>query len=231
MSVLEFKADLATAHAKSAIDPTRTSQAVSDRFSGSRSCERPNLYSRDLDIAATSIASVSRVRDWPKAHGRGMQFSASFLLGRLGCVRLARGSERVELLVMSLLNQGRTTMKLTSIALASAFALSSTFAHAYTSHHKYRSGVRTHSAAHSMNYGRYYDSYGQYYGNPNNRGGLVGGADAGIGGYGQYYGSPNNRGGWVGGSNAGTGGYNQYYGNPNNRGGLVGGLDAGTYRP
>ena len=97
--------------------------------------------------------------------------------------------------------------------------------------YKYRSGVRTHSAAHSMNYGRYYDSYGQYYGNPNNRGGLVGGADAGIGGYGQYYGSPNNRGGWVGGSNAGTGGYNQYYGNPNNRGGLVGGLDAGTYRP
>jgi hypothetical protein len=49
MSVLEFKADLATAHAKSAIDPTRTSQAVSDRFSGSRWCERPNLYSRDLD--------------------------------------------------------------------------------------------------------------------------------------------------------------------------------------
>ena len=78
-------------------------------------------------------------------------------------------------------------MKLTTLALASAFALSSTFALAYTSHHKYRSGVRTYSAGHSMNYGRSYGSYGRYYG-----------------GYGRYYGSPNNRGGLVGGSDPGT---------------------------
>jgi hypothetical protein len=38
-----------------------------------------------------------------------------------------------------------------------------------------------------MNYGRSYGSYGRY-----------------NGGYGQYYGSPNNRGGLVGGSDAGT---------------------------
>jgi hypothetical protein len=49
------------------------------------------------------------------------------------------------------------------------------------------SGVRTHSAGHSKNYGRYYESYGrsydgysQYYGSPNNRGGLVGGDDNGT---------------------------------------------------
>ena len=58
-------------------------------------------------------------------------------------------------------------MKLATLALASAFALSSTFAFAYTSHHKKHSS-------------QYRSSYGQYYGNPNNRGGLVGGADAGT---------------------------------------------------
>jgi hypothetical protein len=63
-------------------------------------------------------------------------------------------------------------MKLATLALASAFALSSTFAFAYTSHHK-----RTHSAGHSS---QYRGSYGQYYGSPNNRGGLVGGSDAGT---------------------------------------------------
>jgi hypothetical protein len=49
------------------------------------------------------------------------------------------------------------------------------------------SGVRTHSAGHSKNYGRHYgsngqysESNGQYYGSPNNRGGLVGGDDAGT---------------------------------------------------
>jgi len=74
---------------------------------------------------------------------------------------------------MSLLNQGRTTnqgrmtMKLATLALASAFALSSTFAFAYTSHHKKHSS-------------QYRGSYGQYYGSPNNRGGLVGGSDAGT---------------------------------------------------
>jgi hypothetical protein len=71
-------------------------------------------------------------------------------------------------------------MKLAIIVLASAFVLSSTFALAHTSHHKYRSGARTYSTGHSMNYGRYQGSYGRYYGNPNNRGGLVGGADPGT---------------------------------------------------
>ena len=43
------------------------------------------------------------------------------------------------------LKSRETTMKLTTIALASAFALSSTFALAATSHHhKYKSGARTH---------------------------------------------------------------------------------------
>jgi hypothetical protein len=83
-------------------------------------------------------------------------------------------------------------MKLATLALASVFALSSTFAlaqtrHHYTSHHKYHhkyksagykynSGVRPDQGTVGMGRG----SYGQYYGNPNNRGGLVGGADAGT---------------------------------------------------
>jgi hypothetical protein len=71
-------------------------------------------------------------------------------------------------------------MKLATLVLASAFVLSTTFALAYTNHHKYRSGARTYSAGHSMNYGRYGGSYGRYYGSPNNRGGLVGGSDAGT---------------------------------------------------
>jgi len=122
-------------------------------------------------------------------------------------------------------------MKLTAIALASAFVLSTTFAFAGSSHHhKYRSSAKAYSAGQSMNQGRYRASYGQYYGSPNNRGGLVGGSDTGVGGYGQSYGSQNNQGGWGGGWNTG-GGYSQYYGSPNNRGGLVGGSDAGTYRP
>jgi hypothetical protein len=75
-------------------------------------------------------------------------------------------------------------MKLTTIALASAFALSSTFALAYTNHHK--SGARTHHGTvgmssvrmhrGSMNYVR----NGRYGGSSNNRGGLVGGADPGT---------------------------------------------------
>jgi hypothetical protein len=59
------------------------------------------------------------------------------------------------------------------------------------------SGVRTHSAGHSMNYGRHHGSYGRYYG----------GYAPYSGGYSQnygYYGSPNNRGGLVGGSDNGT---------------------------
>ena len=78
-------------------------------------------------------------------------------------------------------------MKLTTIALASAFALSSTFALACPRHYKYR----TNPAGYSMNYGQYNGGYRQYnrgygqyqyqyYGNPNNRGGLVGGMDAGT---------------------------------------------------
>jgi hypothetical protein len=128
------------------------------------------------------------------------------------------------------LNQGRTTMKLTTVALASVFALSSTLALATTSHHKHKSGARTHTAGQSTNYSRSsraYDQY-QYYGNPNNRGGLVGGADSGTYGQNRYYGNPNNRGGMGGGAYPGTYGQYQYYGNPNNRGGLVGGDDSGT---
>jgi hypothetical protein len=78
-------------------------------------------------------------------------------------------------------------MKLATLALASVFALSSTFAlaqtrHHYTSQHKYKSGYKYKSGVNTsqgtVGMGR--GSYGQYYGNPNNRGGLVGGADAGT---------------------------------------------------
>jgi hypothetical protein len=78
-------------------------------------------------------------------------------------------------------------MKLATIALASAFALSSTFALAATSHHKkYKSGVRTHQGTVGM--GRSMNGtnqgavgMGRYgAGNPNDRGGLVGGADPGT---------------------------------------------------
>jgi hypothetical protein len=140
-------------------------------------------------------------------------------------------------------------MKLATLALASVFALSSTFAVAHTSHHKYKSGARSHSAGYAKNYNRHRTAYGQgrYYGSPNNRGGLVGGSDAGTygsyqgqyyGGYGQgQYGYGYGRQGQsYGGYGQGQYGYGygrqgQYYGNPNNRGGLVGGSDAGTYRP
>ena len=72
-------------------------------------------------------------------------------------------------------------MKLATIALASVFALSSTIALAtgyqYTSHHKYKSGNQYRSAV------RPYQGtvgMGGYGGGPNNRGGLVGGDDAGT---------------------------------------------------
>jgi hypothetical protein len=71
-------------------------------------------------------------------------------------------------------------MKLTTLALASAFALSSTLALATTSHHKHKSGARTYYSGQSANYGRHSGSYGRYYGNPNDRGGLVGGDDPGT---------------------------------------------------
>jgi hypothetical protein len=78
-------------------------------------------------------------------------------------------------------------MKLATLALASLFALSSTFALAhYTGHkhhhtyksagHKYNSAVRPYQGTVGMGRG----GYGQYYGSPNNRGGLVGGSDAGT---------------------------------------------------
>jgi hypothetical protein len=90
-------------------------------------------------------------------------------------------------------------MKLTTIALASAFALSSTYALASTNQHK--SGVRTHHArVQPYNYG----------GGPNNRGGLVGGDDSGTSArYGRVpYGGPTNANafggpvGWSGGVNS-----------------------------
>ncbi|WP_426533318.1 hypothetical protein [Bradyrhizobium sp. McL0615] len=78
-------------------------------------------------------------------------------------------------------------MKLATLALASVFALSSTFAlaatrHHYTSHHKYTSShkYRTSARPYQGTVGMGGGSYGQYYGNPNNRGGLVGGADPGT---------------------------------------------------
>jgi hypothetical protein len=71
-------------------------------------------------------------------------------------------------------------MKLTTIALASAFALSSTFALAYTNHHRtYHHGYHHYRGTAGMNYGQYRGSYGRY-GSSNNRGGLVGGADPGT---------------------------------------------------
>ena len=86
-------------------------------------------------------------------------------------------------------------MKLATIALASAFALSSTFALAqtgyqYPSHHKYKSAShhKYKSASHrkykpyqgTVGMGRGSYGQGQYYGSPNNRGGLVGGSDPGT---------------------------------------------------
>ena len=56
------------------------------------------------------------------------------------------------------------------------------------------SGVRTHSAGHSMNYGRYHGNYGWNYS----------GHGLSYGGLGRYYGSPNDRGGLVGGDDDGT---------------------------
>jgi uncharacterized membrane protein len=84
-------------------------------------------------------------------------------------------------------------MKLTTLALASAFALSGTFAFAHANPNHHRSGVRIHHGAvgmgyaqtyrGSMNYGGYPGgsmNYGGYDGGPNNRGGLVGGDDSGT---------------------------------------------------
>ena len=80
-------------------------------------------------------------------------------------------------------------MKLATIALASVFALSSTFALAtgyqYTSHHKYKSASHhKYKSASQHKYKPYQGTVGMgrsnYGGGPNNRGGLVGGDDAGT---------------------------------------------------
>jgi hypothetical protein len=121
-------------------------------------------------------------------------------------------------------------MKLAAIALASAFALSSTYALAATQHHK--SGVKTHHSSHARNYAPNY----AYAGNPNNRGGLVGGDDPGTSA--RYARVPsqtgwNNNGwnnGWNNNWNNSYGWNNNYGGGGNNRGGLVGGDDPGTRR-
>ena len=60
-------------------------------------------------------------------------------------------------------NQGRTTMKLTTIALAFAFALSSTLALAYTTHHyKHRHHGTTYRGTVGMGSGGYGPRYGGY---------------------------------------------------------------------
>jgi len=119
---------------------------------------------------------------------------------------------------LNFVDQGRTTVKVATIALAAAFALSSTVALAYTNHHK--SGTKKYHGSYAYSYG----------GSSNNRGGLVGGADNGT--YSprytraqpQPYGWNNN---WNN-----SYGWNNNYGNPNNRGAnLVGGADNGTRRP
>jgi hypothetical protein len=71
-------------------------------------------------------------------------------------------------------------MKLATIALASVLALSSTFALAYTSHHRtYHHGYHGYRGTVGMSSARPYRGSTNY-GNPNNRGGLVGGADSGT---------------------------------------------------
>jgi hypothetical protein len=82
-------------------------------------------------------------------------------------------------------NEGKTTMKLTTLALASALALSTTAAFAATGPaHHHRSGVRIHHSVIGMGYAPMYRGSMNYYsgpsGGPNNRGGLVGGDDSGT---------------------------------------------------
>jgi hypothetical protein len=113
-------------------------------------------------------------------------------------------------------NQGRTTMKLATIALASAFALSSTFAIAATSQHKYKSGVRTHQGTVGMGRSMNRTNQGTVgMGRSMNR------TNQGTVGMGRSM----NR------TNQGTVGMGRYGGSSNSRGGLVGGADPGTYKP
>ena len=75
-------------------------------------------------------------------------------------------------------------MKLATLALASAFALTSSFAlattrHHYTGHHKYTSGHKYSTSARTYQ-GTVGMGRSNYGGGPNNRGGLVGGDDAGT---------------------------------------------------
>jgi hypothetical protein len=80
---------------------------------------------------------------------------------------------------------------LTTIVFAAVLALSSTFALAYTGHHRtyhhgYHHGYNSYGQynrgyrQYNRGYGQYNRGYSQYYGSPNNRGGLVGGSDAGT---------------------------------------------------
>jgi hypothetical protein len=70
---------------------------------------------------------------------------------------------------------------LTTIALAAVFALSSTFAFAYTTNYHHRYGAKTYHGSYArMHRGNNYNYGRNGYGNPNNRGGLVGGSDAGT---------------------------------------------------
>jgi hypothetical protein len=75
-------------------------------------------------------------------------------------------------------------MKLATIALASAFVLSTTLAFAHTYHHNYHHKHMRHMANHGATYrgtvGMGRGSSPRYYGSPNDRGGLVGGSDAGT---------------------------------------------------
>jgi hypothetical protein len=74
-----------------------------------------------------------------------------------------------------------TTMKFSTLALATVLALSGSYAFAHTSHH-HRSGMRHHGVA-GMSYGMYRGpaNYGGgQSGGPNNRPGLVGGDDPGT---------------------------------------------------
>jgi hypothetical protein len=113
-------------------------------------------------------ASISRFRDRAENALACMSFATISWQG-VGCIRCVRRPGKME---CSSPSQMRTTMKLTTITLASAFVLStSTFALANTTHPKHGSGVRTYQG-----YRGPYNSYGGY-----RSGGLNGTADGPTG--------------------------------------------------
>ena len=106
-------------------------------------------------------ASISRFRDRPKMHRWACRFPRSLSkASRMHPMRARSG--KVE---CSSPKQSRTTMKLATITLASAFVLSSTFALAYTTHPRHGSGVRTYQG-----YRGPYNSYARYRGPSNSYG-------------------------------------------------------------